>query len=238
MIMKIDTSRVKNKQFNSPVPSSLLKHSQEYRVLATLRYLFPQKYNTMTTGESPDLQDREKGLGIEVTVAVQEGDMKAASAFSKLHQVSSSKDAEKYKRIIESSGHALVSICGEKFAMCTTGTSDGEKSFFQESIRKKKVKLQGYRDYFKVLGLAVVLPEIPTSEAENHLADWIREVFQEDNYRFDFVYVISHRFCIYYDLQMYCSCKKEISREEDQLLRTIARMTAEGELSLEDQEWQ
>lgn len=238
MIMNIYTDLVKNKRFNCEIRSELLKHSQEHWILATLRYFFPQKYNTISIGESPDLQDHENGIGIEVTAAVREDDMKATRAFSKLHQASSNKDVEKFKRIIELSAHTLDSMCGEIPALCTTGTSDGEKHTLQNIIRKKKTKLQQYRENFKVLGLAIVLPEIPTLDSENHLVDWIREVFQEDDYRFDFVYVISHRFCIYYDLQTDCSCKKAISREEDRLLRTIARMTAEGELSLEDREWQ
>lgn len=238
MIMNIYTDLIKNKQYSQPIQSELLKHSQEYRVLATLRYLFPEKYNKMTCGESPDLQDSEKGIGIEVTVAAREDDMKATSDFSKLHQMSSNRDIEKYKSKIESSGHTLIPICGKKFAMCATGTSHGEKHFFQNSIRKKKTKLQRYRNNFGLLGLAIVLPEIPTSEAESCFVDWICEVFQEDDILFDFVYVLSHRFCIFYDLQANRSSKWTFSSEENRLLCAIARMTAEGELSLEDQEWQ
>lgn len=236
--MNIYTDIVKNKQYSQPIPSELLKHSQEYRVLATLRYLFPQKYNEMALGESPDLQDCGNGIGIEVTVAIRENDMKATSAFSKLHQASSNRDIEKYKRIIKSSDHTLVSICGGKFAMCATGTSDGEKNFFQNSIRKKKTKLQQYRNNFRLMGLAIILPDIPTSEAENCFVDWSREVFQEDANSFDFVYILSHRFCISYDVQANHSSKQMFTNEESRLLCTIARMTAEGELSLENQEWQ
>ena len=75
MNMNIYTDIVKNKQYSQPIPSELLKHSQEYRVLATLRYLFPQKYNEMALGESPDLQDCGNGIGIEVTVAIRENDI-------------------------------------------------------------------------------------------------------------------------------------------------------------------
>ena len=60
--MKINTEIVKNKEFETAIKPSLLKHSQEYRVLATLRYLYPSKFDKMVTGEAPDLQDREKGL--------------------------------------------------------------------------------------------------------------------------------------------------------------------------------
>ena len=40
----------------------------------------------MVPGEAPDLQDYENGIGIEVTIAVNENDMRASRAFSELYQ--------------------------------------------------------------------------------------------------------------------------------------------------------
>lgn len=85
--MKIDTDLVKNKTFTSSINSHILKHSQEYRVLATLRYLFPQKFDKMILGEKPDIQDIENSIGIEVTAAVKNEDMKAASILSKIRKL-------------------------------------------------------------------------------------------------------------------------------------------------------
>ncbi len=125
--MNIYTDLVQNKQFGHSIQSNLLKHSQEYRVLATLRYLFPQKYKNMNTGESPDLQDLESGIGIEVTAAVREDDMKATCAFSKLHRASSNRETEKYKRIIRSCTNSLKSfkqgVKGRNHAHRLSGTS-------------------------------------------------------------------------------------------------------------------
>ena len=53
--MNIYTERIKNKKINAFITSEQAKHSQEYRVLAILRFLFPNKYKTMLDGESPDL---------------------------------------------------------------------------------------------------------------------------------------------------------------------------------------
>lgn len=80
--MRIDTDLIKNKNYIYPIQSSVIKHSQEYITLATLRYLFPQRYETMIKGESPDLQDSVNGIGIEVTAAVRENDMKASRALA------------------------------------------------------------------------------------------------------------------------------------------------------------
>lgn len=234
--MKINTDLVKNKKFTSSIKPSVLKHSQEYRVLATLRYLYPQKFDVMITSEAPDLQDSASSTGIEVTAAVKEDDMKASRAFSELNQ-GKTKDIEKRRYTIESSGYSFVTLKDEKVAISTSGTADGEKCFFQESIRRKTKKLQQYRIKFKRIGLAILLPEIPTSYAENHLSEWISEISDESSNLFDFVYVISHRFCLYYDTQAEFTEKRSLTQEESWRLATIGRMTAEGELSLSDSEW-
>lgn len=45
--MNIETDLVKKKVFSSSINHSIQKHSQEYKVLAILRYLYPQKFSTM-----------------------------------------------------------------------------------------------------------------------------------------------------------------------------------------------
>ena len=236
MIMNLNTSLVKNKSFEGPIRSSIQKHSQEYKVLATLRYLFPRKYEAMTIGEIPDLQDVTNDVGIEVTVAVKENDMRASHAFSELCQ-GEAKSVKKYRNIIESSGYSISQILGGKVTISATGTSDGEKLVFQESIRKKVKKLQQYRMNFKKIGLAILLPEIPTCYAEDHFQAWLFEAQKENEIFFDFIYVISNRFCICYDIQGKVFEKLLLMAEESKSLSTIARMTAEGELSLDDSEW-
>ena len=234
--MKINTDLVKNKKYTTPIKSSALKHSQEYRVLATLRYLYPEKFDTMIAGEAPDLQDHANGLGIEVTVAVNENDMRASRAFSELYQ-GKLKNIERRKKAIESSGYSFIPRNDEKIAIATSGTADGEKHFFQESVRRKTKKLPQYRTNYKKIGLAILLPEIPTSYAEAHFIEWLSECLEETNNLFDFVYVISHRFCSYYDIQTNVTEKNSLTDHESRMLAKIGRMTAEGELSLTDPEW-
>ena len=105
--MKINTDLVKGKKYSSAVKPNTLKHSQEYRVLATLRYLYPSKFDTMITGEAPDLQDSASSTGIEVTAAVKEDDMKVSRAFSELNQ-GKPKDIEKRKK--KTSNQADISL--------------------------------------------------------------------------------------------------------------------------------
>lgn len=234
--MKIDTEIIKNKKFTAPIEAKLQKYSQEYRVLSTLRYLFPNRFKKMVKGESPDLQDKENGIGIEVTTAVDWRDMRAAREFAKLQQENG--DIEKHKKAITSSGYFFLPIKKDKVAIYTSGTLEKEKFFFQESIRKKINNLQQYREEFQKIGLAVIWIDIPTSDVRDNLGKWIAEVLDKADIVFDFVYVLSHRFCVYYDVQEKSSELRTIKDTETKWLATIARMTAEGELSLSDEEWQ
>lgn len=98
-------------------------------------------------------------------------------------------------------------------------------------------KLPQYREKFKEIGLAIILPEIPTTYAEEHFYEWTSEIFESESEKFDFIYVISHRFCTYHNVQESTSKKYILTSEEKRLIATLARMTAEGELSLTDIEW-
>lgn len=234
--MKIDTEKIENKKFAVPIEAKLQKYSQEYRVLSTLRYLFPNRFEKMVKGEAPDLQDKENGIGIEVTVAADWRDMRAAREFAKLQQENG--DIEKCKKAITSSGYFFFYTIKDKVAIYTSGTLEKEKAFFQESIRKKINNLEQYRAEFQKIGLAVIWIDIPTSDVRDNLGKWIAEVLDKTDIVFDFVYVLSHRFCVYYDVQEQSSELLTIKDMETKRLATIARMTAEGELSLNDEEWQ
>lgn len=236
--MNLHTDLIKNKSFTHPICSELQKHSQEYRVLATLRYLIYQRYDMMTADESPDLQDKKNSVGIEVTVAVNENDMRASRTLSELSQENNTEKIGKSIKRIESCGYSPAPISGDKIAIVASGTSDEDKLIFQRSIRRKMPKYVEYRSKLRTLGLAIVLPEIPTTEAENCCVDWICEEIQKDQNLIDFVYVLSHRFCIYYDVRTALSKKWMVSSSDNRSLCIIARMTAESELTLDDQEWQ
>ena len=226
--MNIETDLVKKKEFSTSINSGIQKHSQEYKVLAILRYLYPQKFSTMINGEAPDLQDNENGVGIEVVSAAQENDMRASRAFSELHQTKGG-DNEKSEERIRASGYKFVSVQGKKVGISTTGTSDSEKVLVQKIVLKKK--------NFRKVGLAILFSETPTSYAEDHCLEWVTEVLNNFQDSFDFVYVLSHRFCIYYEIQKNVSEKRCFTENVYKSLSTIARMTAEGQLSLTDPEW-
>lgn len=235
--MNINTVRVENYKIKSAIKPNLLKHSREYRTLATLRYLFPDDYNEMTCGETPDLQDNKNGVGIEVTEAVAQNDMEAYRLSSNYFDNTNKRpeQLERLKRRIKECGY---DINEDNHSINRTGTSDGDKYYFQESIRKKLKKLPIYKSKFKKIGLAVVLSDIYSSCLGIECGEQINDVIREYDCSFDFIYVIYNYFCCYYDSHTKSFFKIYLSKKDSESLRKIARMTAEGKISLNDLEWQ
>lgn len=58
---------IRNYRFTSALPSELIKTSREYYALAVLRYSYPERFTGLCKSESPDLQDLNRSLGVEVT---------------------------------------------------------------------------------------------------------------------------------------------------------------------------
>lgn len=233
--MNISTALIKNKVFNGAISSELVKKSQEYRVLAVLRYLFPGKYEQMKQGDKPDLQDSINHIGIEVTSAVQADDMKANRVLAEFDDASSEKLPKDLDKIINC-GYNINIIYG-KMSIIRSGTADSEKTCLQNAIIKKCKKADKYKEDYARISLAVLLPEIPTSYAENHIIDWIKEIHSVIKTSFDLIYVISNRFCIICDIKNDYMDKKCLENADNQSLCKIARMTAEGELTLDSIEW-
>lgn len=82
--MNLATNRIKEYRSESAILPQRLNQSQEYRVLATLRYLYPAEYGNMILRDAPDLQDNQSHIGIEVVACASNQDMKASRVFSDL----------------------------------------------------------------------------------------------------------------------------------------------------------
>lgn len=235
--MNIFSNVVADYIIDSAIQSELVKQSQEFRVLATLRYLFPNRFDYMIKGERPDLQDIASGTGIEVTIAAKDKDMQAARVFTENCENHRSSKAIYGKKAIENNGYSIIQNQYGKVLTVPTGTLEGEKRVFQDCIHRKLLKASEYRRGFPKLGLAVLLTEIPTTEAERSFGDWVYDVLPSKEAAFDFVYIISERFCHYYNILMPYRLRKAITKEETLLLGKVARMTAEGELTLDSPVW-
>lgn len=238
--MHICTDRVINKMnmgFPSPTSPQSRKTSQEYQVLAILRYLYSEEFKTAVKGESPDLQDSAGGFGMEVVCAASEKDFEASDAY--LHLCS--EDGEINMKVMETIDRCGYSIGNQPFGewtLTSVGTADDkEKNIFQNAIRQKTNKLSKYKSSFERIGLAIYLPDSPTTVVEENAVEWITEICAETPVTFDNIFVITHRYCIRYDAREKRSEKKLLTNDEVSKLRVIGRMTAENELTLADIEW-
>ena len=234
--MNIYTERINNKIFNGAISSNLVKVSQEYRVLAVLRYLFPGEYEQMEHGDKPDLQDSINHIGIEVTAAVLEDDIKASRLLAEIDDNSSERQMESIEKISQCC-YEYHNTDGIKSITKGGGASDSDKECFCNAIIKKSKKADNYKKDYKRLGLAVILFETPLRDTEDHIIDWIKEIHSEIKTSFDMIFVISSRFCFICDIKNDYMDKKCLENTDNQLLCKIARMTAEGDLTLDSIEW-
>ena len=58
---------IRNYEVISALPTELIKTSREYKVLAFLKYSFPERFSRLQKSEAPDLQEPDGNLAVEVT---------------------------------------------------------------------------------------------------------------------------------------------------------------------------
>ena len=233
--MNIFSEDVNTLENRPAINQERLKHSQEYRVLATLRYLFPEKYDCMVKDESPDLQDSKNSVGIEVTISDAELEMEVSRRFDHYCNPLTPEKKENDKRFFESHGYSVNTKSNR--LMKAGGLTKAIEHSFKESIRKKYVKVPKYRTKCNKVGLALLMLEMPYYETETKVIDWTKQVITEDGNYFDFFYIISHRFCIYYEPANETISKHKITDDINKRLRAIGRMTAEGQINLGSAVW-
>lgn len=234
--MKIDTARVQNKKYSDAIKPSLQNKSQEYRVLATLKYFFPEKFENFILADKPDLQNKDASYGVEVTIATSEDDMKASREFSNLKN---SNNRQKTVKKIETTGHTV----SENNNVCALASPlrkiQCEKQIFEKAITYKIRKIETYSDTFSTIGLAVLLIDPPTSEAEQNFPEWISCCIKKEGHRcFDFYYILCYRFLLVCDECGNVIAKKMLTPDQNKHLSIIGRMSAESEIKLYDIEWQ
>ena len=99
-------------------------------------------------------------------------------------------------------------------------------------------KLPQYLRNYKRVELAIILPEMPTTEAKSQMANWIIESLEYKCPVFDYIHIVCHRFYMGVDVDTGINVRTPISKQEHYSLSSIARMTAEGIITFESEEWQ
>ena len=236
--MNIYTDRVINKKFNNAISANIQKFSQEYRVLAILKYLFPDEHANLKPSDNPDLQNDKNNYAIEVTITASQEQMQANREFTHLCNEKDTESQKKIKEKIENNGYNIIESDYGKIMDCSWRNILFEERIFKEAIRKKLEKVNNYREHFPTIGLAILWIDRPTTEASEKIIDWIKECEKTCGQKgYDFYYILTQDSVIYYDTKDNSESIHHLSSMDARYLSTIGRMTAENEISLSDVEW-
>ena len=133
---------------------SLWKYSDEYKVMATLMYYYPNKYWNLVHSDKPDLQYTDL-IGIEVTQCLEDSYNKSIGEWTNYRLGKNGKTYERCNKIISEQG-------GQLFEYGIIHRVSDERTQMEPIINRldnKFKKLKEYRSLFKECSLAIILEE-------------------------------------------------------------------------------
>lgn len=232
--MNIFTDRVIRKRFSKAIDTEQSKHSLEYRVLATLRYKYPGKFEHMIQDDSPDLQDEDGSCGVEVVKVCRPEEEKDLREYSKRAKMGSSEGEKTFKSAI----YRMEKRNGNKYLISSAGLClEAERRKIETALSNKEKKADNYRRKFDKVGLALVYTENLLEEVKEEVPQWIKKSDCYQRHKFDFFFFLSEASLISVDSQTGKVSEVEIKAPESLCLKRIARMTVEKELNLDSEEW-
>lgn len=222
---------VRNYQVTNGICPELKKKSEEYYALAVLKYCDKLRFLSLHKAESPDLQDDNGILGIEVTNAESPRDQQINGESIKYRHAKTEEEKEKSLRIIRRNG-------GDQNAYCTTypaGTDTKELKNIQNAYRKKLKKLNTYREKCFEVGLLIQI-DVPICVLGD--IQWGDLLYQENENGFDFVVLLHWSGIDMYEMNTGKYSSLRIEHEDMIALKKLGRMAAEGIVKDDDPIWQ
>lgn len=231
--MNINTLRVVNKEITGRIKDEKkLKCSQEYFVLAFLKYKFPGKYKDVIKAEKPDLQGEK--VFVEVTTLETYEDMQANKEFAKFCE----DHDEQRATTIEKTGNALRYYAVTDFQSLDNGGGynfEYDRLLLDQRVCEKIKKAEGYDKKNRTPELALVKNDRPLLEWLEKIDDSLEAIVNNQE-TYETIYILFPEGCIYIEKGK-SPQKVELSQEEYSRLKTIGRMTAEEEIRPDDEEW-
>lgn len=171
--------------FKKPLTSRYRKKYVEFLALGILQYCYDGTYEGFDVYDAPDIRDKTKTVGIEVTEAITIEQAQIESEFVKYRLENNEEKKVRRKQIIEENG-AKVDELGLTYPV---KNSDDEKLIFQNAIKKKMEKLASYRKQgFKKIGLFVFYDEPPIPIKLEELKECFDDVLKKYNDKYDVIY--------------------------------------------------
>lgn len=224
------TDEIRNYEVTTALPIEKIKTSREYYALAVLKYSFPEQFAGLRKGETPDLQDVDRNIGVEVTWGGSPRDEIINGESYKFSHAKSDNDRKKcLQRIKENGGDR-----NEYSISYPVSTSDGDKKHIQNVLTKKLKKIDSYRVRVNRIGLAILI-DIPLLFFDDpQWGDWLSPINKGS---FDFIALVHWSGIDMYDFKMEEYISFRIEREDMDALKKLGRMTAEGIIKDDDPVW-
>ena len=233
--MNTETDRLVNGiQFiDGAIGSQILKDSQEYYALAVLKSLFPDDYKTLMkkAKDRPDLKNIDDLYGVEVTTA----DSKNDNEDNRLFSIYSKDKKKKIKEKLEKHGKKVIETGG--ISRLAGGGGYGVEEDNQLLIQRISEKIESaakYASNYKFLDLVVIKNERVPSNWDEEIFRCVDTALSQDKKMFRNVFVIYNEYCYWVDSD---GTHKKIRINNSDRLKLLGRLTAEGVIKVEDEEW-
>mgnify|MGYP003298885110 CR=1 FL=1 len=203
---------------NKITDPSLWKYSDEYSVMATLMYFYPEKYWDLNHSDKPDLQYEDQ-IGIEVTQCLEDSYNKSIGEWTNYRLGKEGKSYSRCEKVISEQG-------GQLFEYGITHRVSDENTQMQpirDRMDKKFLKLKDYRNKFLECSLAIILEE-PVPSIPAKAIDYFCTKQKEYDYQFDNLIIITNRELIIFDYKSHLISKKVYTKEEARCFNYIGVM--------------
>ena len=172
--------------FAKPLESKLHSRYIEQLAFLLLKHIFPEISSAFILSDAPDLQDKDKTVGIEITEAVAPKIAQIDGEYAKLRFGKNSEyEKEKCKRLIEKNGGEVDGI-GLSYPVTN---SKEEWGIFSNALRKKIKLLPSYKQKgFKKMGLFIFFDEPPIPFNPEVAMKQFAEVQKGSIDRYDFLF--------------------------------------------------
>lgn len=233
--MNTETDRLVNGiQFiNGAINSRILKDSQEYYALAVIKSLFPDDYKTLMKKETdrPDLKNIDDLYGVEVTTA----DSKNDNEDNRLFSIYSKDKKKKIKDKLKKHGKKISETNGIMHLSSGGGYGvEKDNQLLIHSISEKIESAAKYALNYKFLDLVVIKNERVPSIWDEEIFRCVDTALSQDKKMFRNVFVIYNEYCYWVDSD---GTHKKIRINNRDRLKLLGRLTAEGVIKVEDEEW-
>jgi hypothetical protein len=212
--------------FAKPLNSKLHSKYIEQLSFSLLKHIYPEISSKYILSDAPDLQAKDKSVGIEITEAVAPEIAQIDGEYAKLRFGKKTEhEKEKCKRLIEKNSGEVDSI-GLSYPV--TNSKD-EWSIFSNALKKKVKLLPSYRRKgFKKMGLFILFNEPPIPFDPKVAMERFAEVQKNSIEQYDFLLFGYRNGVIVYDFSNMSYDLYTIDQDTFDKLSLRARKLVEG----------